>query len=538
MAQTIAVAGWQPQPADFEVSTSYDSCGRVIALTKNITSHDLSFDITTNSQEPFARLFVNSCLWVSRPYSTIPRAWLFSTGDTSLDDRIITLLQNCNISCINIGPWHSHWNDSNIPKNVVSNTPQCFSVDSPDLYILMPSFNAFGAPISNDRRMDYTLQSRVHDDIINKKSGLVISEWFHFLHSQSNRQTFYNATTPSKSLYLLSPFEIPNATPNITSDDSLIIVDTDNMFFNRSTFDDTMSRSLPASFELELSNATHSPYNAEYTNVFDIKPEAKIFWTSDTVNDVIIIPTTSPPLPEPIELNEIHMKVADILVPDSCGPFNLRLVGEYQNYFSLEGTELFLIREPKNRIQLPITVIAEDYFIPKRFDTISETYIANFDKCDANITLPLNYSTSAYSYRHCIACPNMWGSNDNDNVPIVPFFDWSFDGEGSIESPAVAKLGGQHCDRNLLWMQLNVGGSLYVNIQSDTNLPPSFCGSLISPDIGYFYIVQNSDPSSPIFPRQHDFNASELNGNINVARYYFNQFNFTSWSRKISSLTY
>ena len=199
MAQTIGVAGWQPVITDFENQTLYDNCGHVAAMTKNITSHDLVFDTTNNPQEPFARLFVNTCLWASRSRSSGPIVYFFSTGDINLDQKIEALLTGCNLYTTNIGPWHVSYADSDIPKSTSSS--QCGSRISPDLYLLMPSFNAFGALASNNRRMDYTLQSRVYDDVVNKQSGLVIAEWFHFLHSQFNRHTFYNAIIQSKVYY-------------------------------------------------------------------------------------------------------------------------------------------------------------------------------------------------------------------------------------------------------------------------------------------------------------------------------------------------
>ena len=540
MAQTIGVAGWQPVITDFESQTQYENCGHVAAITKSITSHDLVFDITNNSQEPFARLFVNTCLWAARSRSSGPVVYFFSTGDNILDQKIEALLANCNLFVTNIGPWHVSWADSDIPKGTTSN--QCGSIRSPDLYLLMPSFNAFGALASNDRRMDYTLQSRVYNDVVNKQSGLVISEWFHFLHSQFNRQTFYNANDPSKSLYLLSPFEIPNATPSATTEDPFVIVDTDNAYLNRVVIDDTMSRAMPSSFEIEMSNATLVPYNAEYTNIFDAKPSATIFWTTDTVEVDVVVNTTPPPLPEPVDLNEIKMKIAEVALPESCGPMNLKLDGFYQNYFRLEGTTIYLIREPSDRIKLPITVIAEDHFRPRRFPTVSETHIASFDKCDAKITLPLNGAGPAFSYRKC-GFGQMWGSNDQDDVSIAPFEEWSFTGDGTTEFPSIATLAGQHCDTNVLWLQLNTGGQLNVTVEADTELPPNHCGHNVSTggqDGGYFYIIQNNDANLPvIYPVQHDQSLSILSPTQGVSKqsYYHSQGwqTVTNWKGKLTS---
>ncbi len=541
MAQTIGVAGWQPVITDFESQGStYENCGYVAAMTKSITSHDLVFDTTNHSQEPFARLFVNTCLWAARSRSSGPVVYFFSTGDINLDQRIESLLEDCNLYVTNIGPWHVSWADSDIPKGTTSN--QCGSVKSPDLYLLMPSFNAFGALASNDRRMDYTLQSRVYNDVVNKQSGLVITEWFHFLHSQFNRQTFYNANSPSQSLYLLSPFEIPNATPSATTEDPFVIVDTDNAYMNRVVVEDSMSRAMPSSFEIEMSNATLVPYNAEYTNIFEAKPSATIFWTTDTVEVDVVVNTTPPPLPEPVELNAIKMKIAEVSLPESCGPMNLRLDGFYQNYFKLEGTTIYLIREPSDRIKLPITVIAEDHFRPRRFPTVSETHVANFDKCDAKITLPLNGAGPAFSYRRC-NFGNMWGSNDQDDVSIAPFEEWSFTGDGTTEFPSIATLAGQHCDTNVLWLQLNAGGQLNVTVEADTELPPSHCGHNVSSggqDYGYFYVIQNTNPDLPsIFPTQHDQSLSIFNTNENVNKqaYYHSQGwqTVTSWKGKLTS---
>lgn len=540
MAQTIGVAGWQPIITNFENQTTHDNCGHVAAMTKNITSHDLVFNTANNSQEPFARLFVNTCLWAARSRSSGPIVYFFSTGDSNLDLKIESLLESCNLFTTNIGPWHVSYADSDIPKGTVSN--QCGSIRSPDLYLLMPSFNAFGALASNDRRMDYTLQSRVYDDVVNKQSGLVITEWFHFLHSQFNRQTFYNATNPSKSLYLLSPFEIPNATPSATTEDPFVIVDTDNAYMNRVVTDDTMSRAMPASFEIEMSNATHVPYNAEYTNIFDAKPSATIFWTTDTVEVDVVVNTTPPPLPEPVELNEIKMKIAEVTLPESCGPLNLRLDGLYQNYFKLEGTTIYLIREPADRIKLPITVIAEDHFRPRRFPTITETHIANFDKCDAKITPPLNGAGPAYSYRRC-GNSKTWGSNDQHDVSIAPFEEWSFTGDGTTSLPAIATLGGQHCDYNVLWLQLNAGGQLNITVEADTELPPNDCGNSVSSggqDIGYFWLIQNTDADLPvIYPTQHDNSMSIFSPNAGVNKqvyYHSSGWNWvTYWKGKLIS---
>lgn len=540
MAQTIGVAGWQPVITDFENQTLYDNCGHVAAMTKNITSHDLVFDTTNNSQEPFARLFVNTCLWASRSRSTGPIVYFFSTGDINLDQKIEALLEDCNLYTTNIGPWHVSYADSDIPKSTFSN--QCGSRKSPDLYLLMPSFNAFGALASNNRRMDYTLQSRVYDDVVNKQSGLVIAEWFHFLHSQFNRHTFYNANNPSKSLYLLSPFEIPNATPSITTEDPFVIVDTDNAYMNRVVVEDSMSRAMPSSFEIEMSNATLVPYNAEYTNIFEAKPSATIFWTTDTVEVDVVVNTTPPPLPEPVELNEIKMKIAEVALPASCGPMNLRLDGFYQNYFKLEGTTIYLIREPADRIKLPITVIAEDHFRPRRFPTVSETHVANFDKCDAKITPPLNGAGPAFSYRKCWQTKT-WGSNDQDDVSIAPFEEWSFTGDGTTELPSVATLGGQHCDYNVLWLQLNSGGQLNVTIEADTELPPNDCGNQVSTggqDGGYFYLIQNNDAALPvIYPTQHDNTLSVFSPTQGVSKQvsYYTQGSHTiiPWRGKLTS---
>jgi len=534
MAQTIGVAGWQPFTID-DNQNNLDNCGYVAALTKNITAHDLVFDTSNNSQEPFARLFVNTCLWATRSKTSNPIAYLFSTGNAILDDKIKALLQNCNYTVTNIGPWHVNSSDSDIPTN--SHGWQCNVQVSPDLYILMPSFNALGALATNDRRMDYALQNRVYEDVRYKQTGLVIGEWFHFLHSQVNKHTFYNANNPSQSLYLLSPFEIPNATPSSEVEDSFVIVDTDNIYFNRVVVDDSMSRALPSSFEIEMSNATLVPYNAEFTNIFDAKPSATIFWTTDTVEVDVVVNTTPPPLPEPVELNEIKMKIAEVQLPESCGPMNLKLDGLYQNYFILEGNTVYLTREPVDRIKIPITIIAEDHFRPKRFETISETHVVNFDKCDAKITLPLDGSGPAFSYRKC-SCTQMWGSNDQDDVSIAPFSEWSFTGDGTLESPAIATLGGQHCDVNVLWLQVNAGGQLNVTIEADTEPPSTSCSFDIDQDEGYFYLIQNDRAELPVVtPSQHNFNLDIINNPADgyTKQDYFHSGNSTPWRGKLFS---
>ncbi len=61
------------------------------------------------------------------------------------------------------------------------------------------------------------------------------------------------------------------------------MVDTDSAYMNVVGVEDSMSRAMPSSFEIEMSNATLVPYNAEYTNIFDAKPSATIFWTTDPV---------------------------------------------------------------------------------------------------------------------------------------------------------------------------------------------------------------------------------------------------------------
>lgn len=542
MPQTIGVAGWQPfYPENFSLdipNLGHDNCGNVIAMTKNITVHDLVFDTTTHSQEPFARLFVNCCLWASRPRSTSLQAWLFSTGNDFFDTTVANLLNDCNIFVQNIGPWHSTWSNSNIPKNYQW-INDCYNIPSPDLYILMPSFNALGATQQNDRRMDDQLQSRVYDDVVNKKSGLFISEWFHFLHSQPNRQTFYNSSNPAKSLYTLSPFILPNATPSVTDETPLAFVDTERAFFSRVIEDDTMSKVLPSSFEIIMSPAEHSPYNGEYTNVYEVQPACTIFWTCDTVQtDVVVDRTTPPPLPEPTNLSEIHMEIAKILVPKSCGPFNMYLDGPYQNYFSLENNKLFLTREPSERIQMPITVVAEDHFVPPRFEPISETHIVNFDKCDAAITLPLDGSGPAFSHRKCNACGNMWGSNNDDNISIVPFTEWAFSGEGSAELPAMAYLRGQHCDTNVLWLQVNAPGTYTVIVEADTELGPNQCVNPFSKDYGYFYVIQNTINDAPVTPEQHESLLDIFDNDLSTAYYYSSSIGNPNvpWSGKIRSV--
>jgi hypothetical protein len=478
MAQTAGIVGW-----------NYGS-GRVASFTKAINFENLDF--SGNDQELFTRLFLNTCLWACRNFRAFGtnsggrRLAIVRNDNELFDERIRTLFTNMNFfsSVDLVAPWYEN-----------HSYPEYYY----DLHILIPSYSAFDGVRMPDSRQAFLLE-----DVYYRSAGMIIAEWFHLLQSIPTKRSFsfqnpsaFNFNKPyTNGLVDLSPLQIER--------NYLVYTEADEILYSQEVYNDSMSATLPNSFTLFNQNLD-TPFKGHIVQIANIKDGSIIFWSTDV--PAIGTTTTTTTTTRPPVFDEIKLKIFDLNLINACGPQKLYLTGENQDFFLLEGNELFLTKNIEEPTTLSVNVVAEDYFKTERFNQVLENITIDFVECFAPISLPKDGSGPAFSYRlGGEGTKRVWGQFFPTGV-ITPFNDYAFIGRGVSDDPTITWVGGQHNDANALWMQVNNGGEITATLTASSegsyvfNYSNEGSYSIVG-DIGKLFLITN-DLESNIKPEQH-----------------------------------
>lgn len=477
MAQTIGMAG-----------INY-GIGRVAALTKAVNKEDLS----ETNRNFFIRFFLNSCWWAIRNYTQTRKVGIFLNDNTDFDNRIRSIFEE--IDTINVemlDPWHDQ-SSSTVPIQ--------------DLYILIPSYNAF-----DGIRMSDAKQQNLLYNIGNLGAGMLLGEWFHLLQSIPSKRSFSFIGTDNEGLISASPFNV--------SRDFLVFTDIDEMTYSKTVNDDSMSFGISPSFYLK-NTVIDTPFAGHLTQIASVKENATIYWTTDIASSDPVATTTTTTTQQP-SFEEIRLKVFEIETVESCGPLRLFLDGKDKDFFLLEGNEVFLTKYITSPTDLQVSVYAELYYGEERFTyknngqtiispprVIRDLSIKVID-CESPISKPLDGSRPAYSFRYNEnVVTSAWGNYVKTGI-INPFDEWYFSGKGSLESPVFAWLGGKHSDVNTLWMQVNQGGTITATLTASNEYRQLNPYALL--DAARLFVVTNN-PSNEYVPSQHTSDIFETFSN-------------------------
>jgi len=460
MAQTIGMAG-----------RVYGN-GRVAALTKAVNLENLH----SINEDYFVRLLLNSALWATKSVGNNPGdACILRTDNEDFDNKLKDIFAAAGFTVTMTYPW---WTESgNIPANR-------------GLYVIAPSYNAFDGV-----RMSDFNQERILYEVEVDGAGLLITEWFHLLQSIPTKRSFSLTTDVNKGLISASPFSLQN--------NFIVFTDADEIKYTSLVEDDSMSFAIPETFTLSNS-ALDTPFSGHISQIGSIKEDAVIYWGTDiNSDDDVTVIQTSTTTPEPI-YEDFRLKVFELNLLNACGPQKLYLTGDQSDMFSLEGNDIYLLKKVLDPQTVTINIVAEDYFENKRFNTIVETVDVDFINCTAPISLPIDGSYPAYSYRENDGqiLTKAWGRYAPYGV-ISPYNDWSFIGRGTQEEPAIGCLGGKHNDVNTIWMQINDGGEVSAKIITDLETWKFDTGHAWY-DFAKLYLVQNPiEPENSLLPYQH-----------------------------------
>lgn len=472
--------------------------GRVAALTKAINMENLA----ENQEDYFIRMFKNIILWSKSDmytgnfqggYSARTSIAIFKQQRnnplTEFDERLRELLNGMGQAVTFVDPWH----EANVFTGNNSNNKY-------GTILLIPSYNAL-----DGTRMPDAVQRQVLHDVYNYGTGLVIAEWFHLLNSLPNKRSFSYDDPSSQSL-------IPGLEPDVDSrveglidaspfvaEDNIVFSDADEIVYTVEDINDDTSHAISPIFTI-TNTVLDTPFRGHISQLGTAKDDAIIFWETDLPAEGTTTTTTTTTTTS-IPYDDIKLKVGKFYLENVCGPQKLYLSGEDKDFFLMENNDLFLIRNIEEPVELNFDIVAEDYFESKRFSTVLEHVTINLIECDKPITLPKNGSRPAYSWRDPNGYEQRWGQNAPSNV-ISPYEEYSFEGQGLIDKPAIVCLGGQHSDDNVFWMQINEGGTYTVKF--DTDLAITDCVSM--------YLITNT-PSTNTHPVQHEefFNSWRSN---------------------------
>lgn len=502
MFKNIGLAG-----AEF-FYTDASSCtsprGRVAAFTKSFHTND----IINNSY--VRRLIKNAILWSN--VSKIQSIGFLSTDNESFDEAFVDFLNDEGFQNVTLtNPWYK--------------TQDLVSSFNFGCYILFPSYNGRLGNFMPD-----SVQKHLIDEVLKNRKGLIISEWFHYLQSldiPSKRSFSFHGdgTIPAQGadvnegLHTISPFVI---------EPFLNLSKPQSMNFIKHLKNDSLHTSIPNKFV--VSNAVGiNPliyntvgYDAISTDISELKtdtlPEdlsysrySKIFYFIDTGADVTTTTTTTTTV-APFDPN-IKFKVATIEEQGSCGPYKLSLDGQHANLFSLEGGNLYLLKEPELADEYKLKLKYEDFFSPKRFSDVLKDISIVIRECNAPLSEPISGIRKVWGFRE----QNRWGRIEGSFIPD----EYKFSGEGSEDSPLNVELGGGHNENIVMWIQVNQSGPLSYKVSSDTEAQYSndglnnpYCNSTnltlrSNSDWANLYLVSGID----LQPRQHQNTISQLNYN-------------------------
>lgn len=481
--------------------------GRVAALTKAINLENLN----VSNEDFFIRMFKNIILWTKSDmytgnfqggqYGARNSVAILRNDNTQFDTRMQEVLQSMNHGATLLDPWYERGpftgNSWGTKYGVI---------------IVIPSYSAL-----DGQKMRDDTQRQILDDVYNYGTGLVIAEWFHLLNSLPNKRSFeYDDPSSISPIVGLEDngrvAGLVDASPFVIGNDNVVFSDADRIVYNVRDLNDDTSFAISPTFQLN-NFALDTPFEGHISQLGNVKDDAIVFWDTDLPAEATTTTTTTTTTTE-VPYEDIKLKVGEFYLENVCGPQKLYLSGEDKDFFLMEGREIFLTKNIEEPVELNFDIVAEDYFENERFSRVVEHMTINLIECDKPITLPKNGSRPAYSYRNPQSgtFSRVWGENAPNEI-IAPYTEYTFEGQGLLEKPAVVCLGGKHNDNNVFWMQINEGGE--YNVKYTKDLAITDCVSM--------WLIENT-PTSNTHPMQHESSFaqwasdSELNGGATITR--------------------
>lgn len=475
--------------------------GRVAALSKAFSSSD--FTVSGQGQDLLITLFLNSLNWCINPVGVNFRnyldVFLHTTGNSSLDSKIQSFINERGHVCTIKPAWY-----------------QSQSITRCCARIILPSYNA-----NLGLKMEDSVQNAIMYNVYNYGEGLLLGEWFHLLQSMPTRRSFSLSTDVNQGLYTISPILL-----DLTK--SVVFTTVDELLYIKTKENDSMSYTLPPSFSVgNISNDVN--FGGHLSQLADIRDDAIVFWSTDvpaTSNTTTTTTTTT--TAEPVVSDNIKMKLFNVEMVDYCGPQNWYLDGLDKDKFSFDGDSVYLTKNLTEEIDLTFDIVAEDHFDPKRFNKRIQPVHVIARQCNAPITLPKNFEQAAYSWRGLpteTIHKKLWGENSITGV-ISDFSEWDATGKGTADDHKIAYLGGMHSDFNVLWLQLNNGGTVSGKITTSLSSVHGVDFSRFYSDIANIYYVYNTltDDIPTIEPYQHKMDLWQtFEDSENVTRFSSNQ---------------
>ena len=477
------------------VSSYQEGRGRVVAFTKAFSIQD--FTLSGQNQDLFIRLFLNAVNYACLRHNST-RVWIHDTDNEALNNRLIELITDIQLSPALTLPWYE---EQNITQVRTSNT--C------GLRIIMPSYNA---------SIGLTMPDVVQRDIMYRTKefgeGLLLGEWFHLLQSMPTRRSFSyhgDGTVPTqtqdetKGLYTISPFLL-------NLDKQVVFTAVDELEYIKVQEDDSLAYTLPPRFSITNINRDVN-FQGHLSQLADLREGAESFWITDVpaISNVTTTTTTTTTA-APEETADIKMKLFNVDMINYCGPQDWYLDGLDKDKFSFDGKSIFMTKKPVKEDDWFIDLVAEDHFNPKRMNKKIEPIKVVIRDCQSCLTLPKNLAGPSWSYR---GWPSenqhkaYWGEDAPTGI-IQNFDEWQMSGIGDIDDPLFVSLGGRHSDMNAIWFQINFGGTISGRlIASLTNSFPYLTTnqntSLL--DFGTLFYITNTidtdDDIPEVYPAQH-----------------------------------
>ncbi len=489
MSKNIGVAGKQFYYVDGQGCKK--PRGRVCAFSKAL--HIVDFN-----RRYMIRLIKNAILWSNMDKGN--KLFYFDTENESFNSKIESLCSGIGFTVTKILPWYVQdpsFDDHTTEANKAS------------VYLLFPSYNPRGGSFMPD-----LVQHRLMEEVQVWSKGLVICEWFHYMQSinSPNKRSFSfhaDGTLSSQTevdytngLFTLSPFDF---------DDFIDIEKPDDTIWSQGSSNDSMDYGLHNFFS--YSNRAGSGYytagyNGIFSEIYRITDDSQVFRYIDP-NEILTTTSTTTTTVAPINDADIRFRVATIREGEATGPYLKTLEGQHANLFELRDNEIFLIKSPDGPATYNLKIKYSDFFKEKRFPDFYKPIKLSVDDCSAPITLPYRVFQGESrdrrsTYGFYSDCTGLWDRPAGIYNPLDS--SWSVSGEGTPESPFVAKLSATHCQNPSLWMQINEPGQLTWSLKSSTESlsnTDNYCAGDIT------LTTQNSDfaslhvVSGEILPSSH-----------------------------------
>ena len=333
--------------------------------------------------------------------------------------------------------------------------------------------------------------------------GLITFEWFHYL-QQIRPGGAFTIQDPSKYVKLYNPDDVAwrqmaksssqvmhtvsglyDLTPVDVDNNSIILSAAEQIKYTKETIEegepfhqameDTLGLGVPDTIEFEPKIETES-YDATMSRLAVLKNNPLVtsaaIYTTNITAAVATTTTTTTTTTTRSPSEQTRVRVGEVKIIDSCGPYNMSISGRDASYFELDNNIIYLLSTNPPPGFLKIEILLEDHFRPKRFPDIRRPFEIEFDQCKAPIIADRTAANRmpAYSYRRPQADDFNIEAEDEYYVPpdpaemlwsvtrpsiaITPFTEYTFSGEGTPAKPFKAELGGGHADSNVLWLKV------------------------------------------------------------------------------------